>query len=112
MPEPLQEFLPYALLGFVVGLIAYVAWRATIVFEVRASKGKVVAARGRMPPEMLRDVTDVLERAKATGTVRGRLEQGKVAVRASGLDDGVVQRLRNVVGRFPAARIKTANRLR
>jgi hypothetical protein len=106
------EIAPFLILGLAVGLVGFLAWRATIVFEVRASNGKVVSARGRMPPEMLHDVTDVLARAKATGTVRGRLEQGKVAVRASGLDEGVVQRLRNVVGRFPAARIKTAKRLR
>jgi hypothetical protein len=107
-----HEVVPYAILGLAVGVVSYLAWRATVVFEVRASNGKVVSARGRMPPEMFRDVSDVLERSKASGTVRGRLEQGRVAVRASGLDDGVVQRLRNVVGRFPAARIKTAKRLR
>ena len=42
----------------------------------------------------------------------GRLEQGRVAVRADGgLGDGTMQRLRNVVGRFPAARIKSAPRV-
>ncbi len=91
--------------------ILYAARRAIVVFEVHAERGRVVKAKGRMPPELLRDVGDVLERAKATGSLSGKLDGGRIAVQASGLDEPTVQRIRNVVGRFPTARIKTSNRL-
>lgn len=100
------------ILGIAAGLIALLAYRATVVFEIRAVSGKVVRARGRIPGELLRDLEDVLQKSHVTGIIRGRLEQGRVALRAgSELDDATMQRLRNVVGRFPAARIKNAPRV-
>ncbi len=100
-------------LSAAVVLIAFAIWRATIVFEVHATAGRVFRARGRMPAELYREIIDVLERGRVTGRVRGRLDGGAVAVQVSetiGAD--VAQRLRNVVGRFPAARIKTGPAIR
>ena len=97
-----------AILCAVAVSIGYLAWRATIVFEIVVQSGSVTSARGRMPPEMLRDLVDVLRRARATGRVRGRLRSGAIGIEVTGdLSEEVAQRLRNVTGRFPAARIKT-----
>jgi hypothetical protein len=102
----------YLLLGAVVAAIAYVAWRATIVFELHADAGRVARARGRMPAELFRELSDVLGRAKATGRVRGRLASGEVRLEVAGaIGPDVEQRLRNVTGRFPAARIKTGPKI-
>lgn len=102
----------FVLLGAVVAFVAYAAWRATIVFEVRADAGRVVRARGRMPAELLRELSDVLGRANATGRVRGRLASGEVRIEVSGgIGPDLEQRIRNVTGRFPAARIKTGAKI-
>lgn len=100
-------------LGVAAALIGWGMWRATIVFEVHAQAGRVVRARGRMPGELYREIADVLSRSQATGRVRGRLDGGNVAVQVTdAIGDDVAQRLRNVVGRFPAARIKTGPSIR
>lgn len=100
---------------FAVGLLgAFVllARRATTVLVVRAEAGRVVGLRGRAPGELLRELQDVFERSNATGQVELRLEDRGVAVHADGLDAATRQQVRNVVGRFPPARLKTAPRVR
>jgi hypothetical protein len=86
--------------------------RALTVLELRAKGGTIHHARGRASGELLRELEDVLARTRATGRVRLRIERGQVAVRTEGLDEGTTQRLRNVVGRFPAARLKQAPPMR
>lgn len=102
-----------AIVFCVAAAIGYLAWRATIVFELVTQAGTVTSARGRMPPEMYRDMVDVLRRARATGRVRGRLRSGEVGIEVTdGLGEDVAQRLRNVAGRFRAAQIKTGRSIR
>lgn len=86
--------------------------RALNVLDLRVERGKVRRASGRASGELLRELEDVVSRARATGRIVLRIEGGEVAVRTHGLDEGTTQRLRNVVGRFPAARLKQAPRLR
>lgn len=76
---------------------------------VRAHAGRIVRARGRAPGTLLHDFADVLSRARATCTVALVLRGGSVEVEVRG-DAGpnVAQQLRNVVGRFPLARLRTA----
>jgi hypothetical protein len=88
------------------------ARRAATVLALRVEDGRVIERRGRAPGEMLRDLEDVFERSKATGTIELRLDDGGVAVHARDLDAGTEQQVRNVVGRFPAARLKSAPRVR
>lgn len=95
----------------VLALLALAVRRALELLVVEARDGRVIGARGRAPGELLREIEDVVARGRATGRIVVRLEGGRAAVRASGLDDATTQRLRNVVGRFPTARLKTAPRL-
>lgn len=103
--------VPLAILIAVVAAIGYAARRAITLFELRVHEGKVVSARGRVPPELLRDLEDVFARARAEGALRVHLENGRAQVAGAGMDEPTLQRARNVVGRFPIARLKTAPRL-
>ncbi len=91
-----------------VGALVLAVRRALELFVLEARDGQLVTARGRSPAELLREIEDILDRARASGTIVVRLEAGHAAVRATGLDEATTQRLRNVVGRFPTARLKTA----
>lgn len=95
-----------------VGLVLYLARRELTVFHLVVEHGAVRRARGRMPPEMMHDLRDVLARAKASGTVSGRVEDRRVVLHfGGGIDEATAQRLRNVAGRFPTARIRQSKRL-
>lgn len=92
--------------------LAIAARRAATVLHVRAKGGSIVAQRGRAHGEMLRDLADIFRRNRATGTLDLRLDSGEVTPAMSGFDEATAQQIRNVVGRFPAARLKTAPRVR
>jgi hypothetical protein len=94
---------------FVAILVAAGASRRLLLVSVEA--GRVVRVRGRAPIELLTDIEDVLARARATGRLLVRLAGGRAEVRPDGFDAVTVQRLRNVVGRFPVARLRTAPRV-
>ena len=85
--------------------------RALEVLVVDVRDGRIVHKRGRATAELLREIGDVAERSGETGRLVLRLEGGQVAVRSRGLSEGTEQRMRNVVGRFPKARLVQAPRL-
>lgn len=86
--------------------------RTRRLLVVEAEGGRVARLSGRAPAELAADIEDVISRARATGTIVLRLEGGRVVVRAEkGIDETTAQRLRNVVGRFPVARLRTARRV-
>jgi hypothetical protein len=88
--------------------IAIAARRATTVLVIDVDGGRIKRARGRATGEMLRDLGDAVSASSATGRIELHLEGGGVSLRAQGFDAGAEQRVRNVVGRFPAARLRTA----
>ncbi|MFO0591977.1 MAG: DUF3634 family protein [Polyangiaceae bacterium] len=92
--------------------LAIAARLAATVLHVRAEDGAIVAQRGRAHGEMLRDLADIFRRNRATGTLELRLDSGSVTPAMSGFDEATAQQIRNVVGRFPAARMKTAPRVK
>ncbi len=106
--------------GFwLLGVIAAFALIALLVREsrrllvLRVERGEIVAARGRAPAELFNDLGDALKRARATCHVVLVLREGRVAVDVSGsASDALRQQLRNVVGRFPVARLRTARPVR
>jgi siroheme synthase len=95
----------------VLALLVLAVRRALELLVLEARNGRVTSARGRAPGELLREIEDVVARSRASGRIVVRLEGGQAAVRASGLDEVTTQRIRNVVGRFPTARLRTAPRL-
>lgn len=107
MPAWMGIFFAVALLV----ALAVAARRATTVLVVEVVAGRVTRARGRAPGEMLSDLRDAVRGARNEGRIVLHLEDGGVSVRIDGLDVGAAQQVRNVVGRFPAARLKTARRV-
>jgi hypothetical protein len=94
---------------------AYLYWRlrrALFLFELVVENGRVVRTNGRIPPRLLADVADVVER---TGLARARIRCvvrfGKPALTFEGeIGDGTGQMLRNVVGQFDASEIRGGKR--
>jgi hypothetical protein len=102
-----------ALLAVALGAIAWLARKDRELFRVRADRGELCWEAGRLPASLRAELADVLGRARASGLVVGYRSEGRVALRVVGLDDPLlVQRLRNVVGRFPLARVAAAPRMR
>lgn len=104
----------WAVLGvvlvFVVIGLAVRANRRLLVVRVEA--GRIASARGRAPGELLHDFSDVFRQTGASCRVALVVREGRVVVEASGEGaDAVLQRLRNVVGRFPVQRLRTAPRV-
>lgn len=94
-----------------VGVLAAAA-RSRTLFVLRARAGRVVGLRGRAPGELVRDLEDVVASRRADGEIAVRIEGGAARVIVSGgIDEPTAQRARNVVGRFPLARLKAAPRL-
>lgn len=120
LDQPAAQRLRCSALDLVVGAVAFsvalgaLAWasrRALEVLVLEVREGDIVRRRGRASAELLREIGDVVERSRPTGRIVLRLEGGRVMVRTTGIDETTTQRLRNVVGRFPTARLKTAPRL-
>lgn len=103
----IPSWLPWALLGAALVALLLRARRDATVYALEARGGRVVSTRGRAPAELVRELRDVLERGRATGSVALCLDRGRIAAVTRGLEPDVAQRVRNVVGRFPAHRIKT-----
>lgn len=97
-----------ALLGLLFAL-----WlrRATELFALRVRGGRVRFVRGRLPPSLLRDLRDVLVQAGVEGELRVVVERDVARVVAKGdFDPGTLQRVRNVVGNVPIARIRAGRK--
>jgi hypothetical protein len=91
----------------VFGLL-WAAQRANELFAVRVDRGSVRHIRGRLPPALLSAIADVVARPPVTrATVRAVLRNRFPALEVDGrMPDYQVQQLRNVLGQFPAARIR------
>lgn len=67
--------------------------------------------RGRIPPSLLRDLREVLDASEAQGTLRVVIERGLPVLSVRGhFSDDTQQRVRNVVGLFPVAKLKAGVR--
>lgn len=103
--------------GVVGGALAllYVASRRAItVAELAIERGKLRVARGGISPSVLADLEDVVERSSIReGRVRIVREGGRAGIEISGeVSPGDAQRIRNVVGRVPLAKLANARRRR
>lgn len=81
--------------------------RSTELFVLRVRDGETQHVRGRLPPMLLQELREILATPPvSTATVRVVRENGRPRVLVTGpLGEAQVQRLRNVVGRFPLAQI-------
>jgi hypothetical protein len=85
------------------------ARNATTVCVLEIQKGKVVVTRGNLAPRVLGDIRDVVSRPKVRhATLRISRSRGHAEVDMHGeLSPEQRQRLRNVIGNVPLAKLET-----
>jgi hypothetical protein len=78
------------------------------LFELVVQDGRIVKTQGRIPPRLLADVSDVIERAGLHRVrIRCVVRGGRPALLFEGeIGDGTRQILRNVVGQFDKSEIR------
>jgi len=100
--------------GVAIGLLlVWASARAAITIAVlRIEKGSVEVTRGGLPPRVLGDLRDVAARPPIeSATVRIVRDRGHARVDIQGkVDARHVQRLRNVIGNVPVARLLAGTR--
>lgn len=90
--------------------IGFLLWqRVNEIFCVSVRDGRVLLVRGRIPPPVLHGFADVVKRQGIVrGTIRGVAGTAHARLAISGMDEGTAQRLRNVFGHHPVARLRGA----
>ncbi len=87
--------------------------RATELCHIRVRAGKVEFVRGRMPIRLRHEIDDVLVRERVQDAeLRLRVEAQQARLVASGLSGGTLQQLRNVIGRYPLAKLRSGPTVR
>jgi hypothetical protein len=86
--------------------------RANELFFLRIRDGKVAVRRGRIPQRLVDDIADTV-RGVERATLRGVVEDRRPRLYAEGeLTAEQKQRLRNLIGTWTAAQIRSAPRPR
>ena len=100
-------FMLIALLVLLLAVLGVLS-RANELFAGRFARGGFRLERGRCPTALLHAIADVARLERLDGvTLSVRSASGAPRVTASGnIDDGQLQQLRNVVGRFEVAQIR------
>ena len=92
--------------GLVMALVVGLAVVGFAVIAVRASRphtlvrlndGRATLVRGKLPPGLLSDLSDVARATRADGSVGLRGQQDTLRITTGGLAEHVDQRVRNVV---------------
>jgi hypothetical protein len=96
-----------------LGLVWSARKRLTL-FVLLVEDGRIVSVRGRMPQRLFDDIADVVARERpARLRLECRLENGLAALHFdANADPGLRQVMRNLVGEYPAVRLRGANRVR
>ncbi len=96
-----------------IAALIYSARRHAELFVVRVQGGQSRFMRGRIPSQLLSDITDVVKRAKVeSANIHVVAEGGEPRVVAPELSPGTLQQLRNVVGTYKVAQIRAGTRPR
>lgn len=106
----LELLVVLSFLGLVLWGLVRAARRQVRLFVVEVQGGQVVTLSGRMPKRLLDDLSDIFERQQVPSLrLTCELERGEAALSFKGeVDPGVRQMVRNVVGQYPAMRLRQA----
>ncbi len=96
-----------AVLVAVILLFLFIVARQNTLFELSVRNGRVLVVRGRVPPGFLADVRAIIRNVDRA-SIRAVKDQGHARLTASGVDERVLQRLRNAFSVYPAARLRAA----
>ena len=88
--------------------------RSNELFVLDVRKGTTSFRRGRMPQRLLDDIGDVVRKPRVlSATIRVVTEGGTARVIAKGqINEGQIQRVRNVLGTYEVAQIRAGGRPR
>jgi hypothetical protein len=95
-----------------VAAIAFFALRSAEIFCVSVRSGRALVIRGRVPPALLRAIREIVGAKPEVSRATIRASRGEHGARltASGaIDDGRVQRLRNVFALYPTSKLRAAS---
>lgn len=103
----------YVFIAVAVAALAalYVAsLRATTIVDLAIEKGKIRVVRGGVAPPILADLRDIARDASIKeGHIRVTRASGRAEVHLRGeIDERAAQRIRNVIGSVPLARLINA----
>jgi hypothetical protein len=89
-------------------LLGYWFWlRAQLLFRIEIRDGKQTVPRGYVPMGLLDDF-EAAVRSVTNGEVRAHKAEGGARLSFGGdVDPGVAQRLRNIFGLYPVAKLRT-----
>jgi hypothetical protein len=100
-----------SLLALIVAVVALAllvlsAFRSRELFVLVVDHGKTRVLRGRAPHALLEGLSDVFARGQVRrARVRVLRDGDRARLSATGLDEAVLQRARNVLGSFPAHKL-------
>ncbi len=110
--EPIAEvMIVLAVAGFAI--VGLALWRTLTLFHLSIRKGQVLAVRGRIPPVLLNEIREIVRISKVeSGTIRVVKDGGDARLVCSDeIDESTKQRIRNVLGQFPIAKLRHAPRI-
>jgi hypothetical protein len=103
----------FVVVAVLIALLLFVLRGSPELARLEVKSGKLEFVRGRIPPKLLEDFSDVLSnRTLAEATIRVLLDGGRPRVVATGLPDDELQRLRNVAGPYTAAQFRSGRAAR
>lgn len=91
--------------------LAIAIWRSNELFRVSVRNGTVKLERGRLPGALFHDLEDIFANTSASADIRVVTEDRRPRAIIRGVDEGLAQRVRNVVGRFRLAEIRAGRRV-
>jgi hypothetical protein len=104
-------------LVFVLFILAVLWWwwglkQAAILFTVTVRGGKVVRIRGRIPPRLMVEIKEIIERAGVTqARFQALSRSGQPILHFEGeMDPALAQQMRNVIGQFTVGQIRTGQK--
>jgi len=98
-----------SLICLVLLSFGYALRRANELFALSAHAGKLALLRGRLPPALLAEFSDIAQRERLDNAeIRVLSESGLPRLLLRGAPNPALeQALRNVLGRYPIARIRS-----
>lgn len=82
------------------------------MFTLVIRDGRVVRGRGRIPPRLASEIEDIIDREGVTSArIKGVLRDGQPVLLFDGeMSPGTMQQMRNVIGQFSAAEVRSGKK--
>jgi hypothetical protein len=99
----------FAVVAIVV--LVLITRNANLLFVAKVKNGQICYVRGRAPKKLLADMGEVVRRRPVqAASLRVTVLDGMASLASRGdLDDQERQRLRNILGMWPVAKIRSAS---